>query len=276
MKEGTTHDPYNELAEELGKLGPGDQGAVAEILEALNALLEDSHVSAGALLARQAAYAALGRIGSPEAVTALENLLTKPLSRLDYEMVMTARLKCCSRPEAQAICSKRLSALLDQPNAPPCRIVFLLEQLANNYDPKRIALIQRALYAAQDKDVRVAALYSLAKWLSSSGDARDDVRRIALESLSDPEPSVRERAALGLGRCGDVRTVRNLSPLLDDPAPSVRDAALRAICRLLNWEPPQIGSADNKMLPLDGFKKRLEPVLSELEDLELRIIAGTH
>ena len=246
---------------------------MAEIQEILSSLPKGSRAHSVSL-ARLAAYAALGRIGTPKAVAVLEGLLVKPDPPNEFESIMSAFLRRYSRARAQEVCCQRLAVLLDQRNAPVRRMVYHLEQLGHNYNPRAIALIQKALYSSKHEDVRTMALRSLARWLSSSGDTRDDVRRIVLHSLADPVPGVRQVAILGIGRCGDVRTIKNLSPLLDDPAPGVRDAAVGAICRLLNWKVPQLRGADNKMLPLDGFKERLEPVLNGLKDLDIRIKAG--
>lgn len=113
-----------------------------------------------------------------------------------------------------------------------------------------VAALRRAAADSKDPEIRLRAQKALTEIESSP--------RYLMDDLKDKSPSVRAKAAEGLGRLGPVAkaAIPMLTDLMKDPDESVREAALVA---LINIDPK--GEAIAKLIPAkasaDGKYKTL-------------------
>jgi HEAT repeat protein len=199
-------------------------------------------------LCRNASALALGRIGDPRSIPALERALDDVSDRVRREAVLA--LERCGDPRA----AEKVRRLIHDP-ARSVRIAtavvlglrrdrgsaeLLLGHLplASSWEkPALLVALGRigteecgaALARCADDPVRwvrVCALHGLAEMRSPL--ARD----VARAKLRDPAWAVRGAAALALGKVGEPADVDRLVPVVRDPNPWVRRGAVYALGQL--------------------------------------------
>jgi len=137
-----------------------------------------------------------------------------------------------ANPRVRALCTESLS----DPEAIVRRTALaVLEEHSGSEDLPLLGLALDHL-RDPDPDVRARAISLLLRsgdlfYLTTAAGALH-------EMLSGGDPSLRALAASVLGEIGDPRVVRTLAPCLDDPAESVRQAAMQAIAAVASATAP--------------------------------------
>jgi HEAT repeat protein/ATP/ADP translocase len=126
----------------------------------------------------------------------------------------------------------------------PRQILVALEQLGGERAAKVTEPVAR-LTTHPDPQVRAAALYRLA-WAGGAGPAT------ARTALTDPCAEVRAAAAAAYAALAKDEAVDELAPLLADPAPDVRVAALAGLLRDGGVEGGIVGGAELGRLLTSG------------------------
>ncbi len=135
----------------------------------------------------EAAIAALGRIGTKEALAGLTSVVAQGARKVAVDRALLA-------------CADRLAA-------------------GRNF-ASALAVYRRLLAPEHPSTLRAAALIAC-------GNCRgEDTWRLLLPALSDPDPVIRLAAARGLGKAGDAATVAALQPRMAGLAPELQAALL--------------------------------------------------
>jgi hypothetical protein len=107
----------------------------------------------------------------------------------------------------------------------------------------------------EDPALRTAAAEALTQIVIMNVDARALLVEPLIAVLNEQTPTIREKAALGLGRIGDKRAVEPLIALLNDPDQFVRVNAAQALIKI-------------------GDERAEAPLMAAFERNDLAIIAG--
>ena len=210
---------------------------------------------------------ALVRAGTPEARQYLDQVVDAHRFPDDTVLVIKSLSKALPKAQSADYCLTKLKEIAEKPDGMPERTIALMHCLPGSLSSDQTNTLMMVTGMARTPEIREVGYVILTRALVDSEEGRTDVTRILRERLADPEPRIRATAARGLGATGDVRCVRNLVALLDDPAYEVRQSAVRAICRLLNWKAPELREGADKPVIAD-VTARLAPVLKALEVLD--------
>ena len=160
----------------------------------------------------------LGRMGSPRAVPALLRVIRN--IKDEDEDVRGAALRALGRIRDPRALPGLIEALGYPEASLPPRIAEIIVLFGKDSVPLLVAELRNL-----ESDVRRMWAAEVLGWL---GDPRAAVP--LMESLGDVSPEVRAKAAGGLGRIRDVRSVeRLLEMLLSDPIPFVRTRVAQAL-----------------------------------------------
>lgn len=208
LLEASLADPSSEVRAEaargLAKLGAAD--AVPSLVE----LLRDPVIEV------QAASAwALAELGATTACAAILDALAKaclryPVTHSAIEEMIAASARLA---ESVPVAFERAMRVLPRPAA---------EKLSQALESSGV--VSRWLALAWDEERDGETIRSLLMMLSRSG-----VRAPFRQALEATEASVRMRAALVIGRCGEPSSVDMLGPLARDADLQVRTAAIEAL-----------------------------------------------
>lgn len=265
---GDTSAPqYRAMLAALDAVQPNGEGGAATVQRVFQALPQDPKLSSamkGQLLT--AGVNALVRAGTTAARGYLDQLVDAEHSSEDIAAIIEAVSKALPKGQATDYCLGKLKAIAENADATPAKAIALMRCLPGSLAPDQTNTLLMVIGKSRMPDVQSVGYRILTRALIDTDDGRADVVRILRERLADGDPVIRAIAARGLGAAGDVRLVRNLAPLLDDPAYKVRATAASAVCRLLNWKAPELREgADGPMIT--ELKTRLTPVLDALEVL---------
>jgi HEAT repeat protein/lysophospholipase L1-like esterase len=198
----------------IGKIGADAHDAVPFLAEALRDPRED---------VRAQAVVALGQMGPaarpalPALIAAFEDAAVRwqvadALGSIDVESPAVVRVLTRGLQDPSSSVRWRAAGALDRLPSPDAELVAAL----------------LAVTSDSSENVRLAALKALSK---AKGGATP-LTPVFVKALRDPDNRIRGKAAEILGRTNAVGAVPELSPLLDDPDPTVRDLAARAIKKL--------------------------------------------
>lgn len=197
----------------IGKLGPEAREAVPYLIPAIHDARED---------VRSQVVVALGAIGpaARAAVPALIAAFEDAAVRWQVADALGA-----IDPESPEVGRVLLRGLKDESSSVRWRSAGALDRVSSP-SPEMIAALA-AVTSDSSENVRLAALKALSK-----AKAAVPLAPLFVRALRDPDSRVRSKAAEVLGRTGSADSVRALEPLLQDPEPTVRDIAARAIRKL--------------------------------------------
>jgi HEAT repeat protein len=153
---------------------------------------------------------------------------------------------------------RALVRVLDRGDPP--QILLALEQLADDRSGDITRAVRR-LAGHPDPAVRAAALARLA-----AGGASGDDAALARVALADPVPAVRAAAAGATAALARDEAIDDLAPLLTDPAPDVRIAAVAGLLRHGGVEGGIVGGAELGRL-LSGSRDDLVTAARALHSL---------
>ena len=223
MANGWEHGavPFDVLIEALSFDSPATREQAAHSLgfrgqeEAVGPLLDRLALPEPDGTVRQAIYAALGRLGAPEALRALSRCLTKESAALVRDHAVDA---LGAFPHRRVVMA--LTDLL-QADADAALRHRILLALGRTGSEAAVAPLLRAFAAAHSDEERLVALHALADIGSPTA---TDVLSRALQQADAPLMRAAIAVALGASRDGDA--VHMLLALLEDPVPAVRYVAV--------------------------------------------------
>lgn len=234
------------LAAALADLHPGTRTAAAEALrrigkEARDALPELQKLvrdAKGDLLARLQATLALGRIGGPDAVSALTEIAADKAAPAELRKAAAEALGNLGKDGAPAA-NTLATVLLERDAGAELRraAAHALDQLGLDAKPA-LAALKKAL-KDDDKFVRCFVMHALGQLGKEPGGENQEIVTGLLQGLNDGVAEVRlaaieALAVLGpVGLGGDLAAVRErLKETLRDAQKPVRDAASDALKKL--------------------------------------------
>jgi len=245
------------------------------IAQALDALPKERDLRGKATDIQRAAIESLRKIGTPEAMEALAKVAETAVKPNLFEESTEAILKSRTEPEARRRCLEEARKRAENPDAEPEKLAFYLRGLGRPFDPPEVKVLRQILRRTKNDKLRARAIRQLSKWISDDADSRRTVLHDLSARLGDPNRQVRQDALRALGQSGDVRRLKNVAPLLDDGDVQVREAAAKAVCCLLGWPRPILPrEAKQEAGWMGEFKRKLEPVLAALQDLQRTVEEG--
>jgi len=207
----------------------------------------------------------LGRIGTSEALDLLKAIAQSARSKEVFELSIEVLVKSMSAPEARQFCLGELRKVAPNPDTSSEKVIVLLRGLFLELNPEDNVLLKAILRKTKNDAVRRACFAKLAEWMLNSAAWREELLENLETGLSDEDCSVRTASIRGLAESGDIQYIRLLIPVLQDQDIRVRTAAAEGICRLVNWEVPDVEGIEPRKQWLKELQYRVKPLVEALD-----------
>ncbi len=254
--------------------GKAQGAALAGILDSLasrdnpaHTALIAAHLADRDPVAARAAVDALGKLGGPAAVAALENALKRPPRRLRPALV-DALLACADKAARTGNTASAVeihTRLLTQMEDSPVRVAAFCG-LVRHGGTTGLSRLITALSGA-DLILRAPALALLREVPG------DDITGAGVSALETAEPSMLPLLVAALADRGDAAAYPALTPLLDHADPAARNAAILAVGAL--GDASAAAPLARRLAAAEGDEERaLQDALAALKGAEVDAVLG--